>query len=196
MNDQQNSPNRRTFLLGTALTALAGLGLWRFVTPATAAGTNLGKNGNVTLEHFTDDGVSIGKKSVAAVMKSEEEWRKQLSDIAFRVTRQEGTEQAFTGPYWDNHDAGLYRCVCCDNALFTSDTKYDSRTGWPSFWQPIAKENVVELEDRTLLMLRTAVNCALCDAHLGHVFDDGPEPTGLRYCMNGVALRFVPHKAA
>ncbi len=196
MDSHDHASTRRNFLLGTAVTALAGLGLWRFIGPATAGGTNLGKNGNITLEHFSDDGVSIGKKSVAAVMKSEEEWRKQLSGIAFRVTRQEGTEQAFTGPYWDNHDAGLYRCVCCDNALFTSDTKYESGTGWPSFWQPIAKENVSEIEDRTLGMRRTAVNCARCDGHLGHVFDDGPDPTGLRYCMNGVALRFIPRKAA
>jgi len=195
MDKHDHTPSRRTFLLGTALTALAGLGLWRFVSPA-AAGTHLGKNGKITVEHFTDEGVSLGKKSVDGVIKSEEEWRKQLSGIAFRVTRQEGTEQAFTGPYWDNHDAGLYRCVCCDNALFTSDTKFESGTGWPSFWQPIAKDNVAELEDRTLGMTRTAVNCALCDAHLGHVFDDGPKPTGLRYCMNGVALRFIPRQAA
>ena len=189
--------SRRLFLLSSgAVLAAAGAGLLTRLTGVFAAETIAGKPGDIMIERFDDAGKSLGKATVAKVVKSEEEWRKQLSELAFIVARQEGTEQAFTGPNWDNHSAGLYRCVCCDNALFTNDTKYESGTGWPSFWQPIAKENVVEISDTTFGMTRTAVSCALCDAHLGHVFDDGPQPTGLRYCMNGVALRFIPQPAA
>ena len=111
--------------------------------------------------------------------------------LAYEVTRKQGTEAAFSQPGYDRHEAGLYRCVCCDNALFNA-TKYDSGTGWPSFWQPIATQNVLNVEDREFGMTRTEVRCALCDSHLGHVFDDGPKPTGLRSCMNTVALRFIP----
>jgi len=189
--------SRRLFLLSSgAVLAAAGAGLLTRLTGVFAAETIAGKPGDIMIERFDDAGKSLGKATVAKVVKSEEEWRKQLSELAFIVARQEGTEQAFTGPNWDNHSAGLYRCVCCDNALFTNATKYESGTGWPSFWQPIAKENVVEISDTTFGMTRTAVSCALCDAHLGHVFDDGPQPTGLRYCMNGVALRFIAQPAA
>ena len=114
-----------------------------------------------------------------------------MSEISFTVTRKEGTEPPYTGATWKTKDKGLYRCVCCDTALFSSATKFDSGTGWPSFWQPIAKENVAEISDRTLGMLRTAVNCKRCDGHLGHVFNDGPKPTGLRCCMNSASMRFV-----
>ncbi len=123
------------------------------------------------------------------VTKTDAEWRAQLSDIEYRVTRKHGTERAFTGPYWDSKDAGTYCCRCCGLPLFASDTKYDSGTGWPSFWAPVARENVAEKPDNTLFMRRTEVLCARCDAHLGHVFPDGPRPTGLRYCMNGNALK-------
>jgi peptide-methionine (R)-S-oxide reductase len=122
------------------------------------------------------------------ITKTDAEWRAQLSDIEYRVTRKHGTERAFTGPYWDAKEKGTYCCRCCDLPLFASDTKYDSGTGWPSFWAPFARENVAEKPDNTLFMRRTEVLCARCDAHLGHVFPDGPSPTGQRYCMNGNAL--------
>ncbi len=126
------------------------------------------------------------------VEKSDAEWREQLTPEQYYVTREHGTERAFTGPNWDNKDAGLYRCVCCDKPLFRSETKFDSGTGWPSFYEPIDKEAVSEHSDRSWFMTRTEVRCSDCDAHLGHVFSDGPPPTGLRYCMNGVAMTFQP----
>ena len=151
-------------------------------------------NGKVTILQFSDDGKALGRATADKVHK-DSEWKKRLSPLAYQVTREQGTERAFSQPGYDRHEPGLYRCVCCDNALFDAKSKYDSRTGWPSFWQPIAAENVHEIADRMFGMTRTEVQCTLCDAHLGHVFDDGPKPTGLRYCMNTVALRFVSHAA-
>jgi peptide-methionine (R)-S-oxide reductase len=182
---------RRAFLL-TSASAVAGALLWSLKKPRVleASGpTPVAED--VTIVQFSDNGQQLTKTRVPKVVKTDEEWRKQLSSNAFDITRHADTEMAFTGEYWNLHDKGIYRCICCDNALFSSETKFESGTGWPSFWAPIAAENVRTTRDVSFGMVRDAVSCTECDAHLGHVFDDGPEPTHLRYCMNSASLRFV-----
>ncbi|MGB2673026.1 MAG: peptide-methionine (R)-S-oxide reductase MsrB [Candidatus Acidiferrum sp.] len=145
----------------------------------------------VTIVEFSDSGERKDKVSVERIIKTDDEWKKLLTPLSFEVTRHAATERAYTNENPNNHEKGIFRCICCDTALFDSATKFESGTGWPSFWAPIAKENIRETTDSSLGMVRTAVSCRLCDAHLGHVFEDGPKPTGLRYCMNSVAMRFA-----
>jgi peptide-methionine (R)-S-oxide reductase len=182
---------RRAFL-ATAGVGLAGFALWRLRKPLPAAAEPLpvGAPKAVTIVEFTDSGERTGVVTVPMIRKTDAEWKAQLSPDSFEVARRAGTERPFSGGLLNVHDKGVFRCICCDTALFSSATKFESGTGWPSFWAPIAKENVVEAVDDSLGMERTAVSCRRCEAHLGHVFDDGPRPTGLRYCMNSVSMKF------
>ncbi len=188
-DERTSRMTRRSFVIAGGAAAATIAFRFRHGVETVAAKNSAPKD--VKIVKFSDAGQRLDVTTLPLVVKTEAEWRQQLSPIAFEVARHAGTERAYSGQYWNLHDKGLYRCICCDTALFNSDTKFESGTGWPSFWQPIAKENVHEGGDLSLGMMRTAVSCQLCEAHLGHVFDDGPKPTGLRYCMNSVSLRFV-----
>jgi peptide-methionine (R)-S-oxide reductase len=192
----EHPAERRGFLIASSLSlvSLAFGSLRAMAGTKPAATTSAAKS--VRIVEFANDGKRLSVVAVPKVVRSDAEWRKRLSPLAFEVTRKAGTERPHTGSLLKNKAAGVYRCACCNTALFDAKTKFESGTGWPSFWQPIARENVTEHEDNSLFMSRTEVLCARCDSHLGHVFDDGPKPTGLRYCMNSVSLVFSAATAA
>ena len=186
-----NSSSRRAVLIAGIAALFAGI-FSRTVGAATTAKNSATTPPGVSVEIFSAVGKSEKIVSIPKVIKTDEQWSKQLSVQSFKVARRSGTERAFSGEYAKSHGDGLYLCICCANALFDSKTKYESGTGWPSFWQAISSLNVIKSSDRSFGMQRDEISCGLCDAHLGHVFDDGPKPTGLRYCMNSVSLNFVP----
>ncbi len=191
-NETRSALPRRTFPTA-AIAGSAGLAYWLITrhdpTSSEAAAPPIPKTVNIV--EFSDAGARKEKVSVSTIVKTDAEWRKELSADSYEITRHEGTERPYTNENPNNHAKGIFRCICCDTALFDAATKFDSGTGWPSFYQPIAKENIIEEIDSTLGMTRTKISCRRCEAHLGHVFDDGPPPTGLRYCMNAVAMRFA-----
>jgi peptide-methionine (R)-S-oxide reductase len=192
-SDRIRRIGRRTFILSAA-GAVSAVAFWGLRRSTIAAAKPLAPDegpANVTIVQFSADGKKMGTITVPRVIKTDEEWQRQLSKTSYWVTRHADTERPFTGAYWNLEERGIFRCIGCGLALFDSKTKFDSGTGWPSFWQPIAEENIVKTVDGSLMEVRTAASCRLCDAHLGHVFDDGPPPTGLRYCMNSASLRFV-----
>lgn len=183
--EHRNWMPRRLFL-GVSADAAVGVllrGPYRFASVEAKDKTPK----DIRIVQFSDTGQRQSIVTVQTIIKSDAEWKQQLSPDAYEITRRAGTERPYSGKYWNLHDKGLYRCICCGTTNFNSEAKFESGTGWPSFWQAIAKENVRETSDISLGMQRTAVSCPRCDAHLGHVFDDGPRPTGLRYCMNSAA---------
>jgi peptide-methionine (R)-S-oxide reductase len=195
VSEKVASLGRRSFCLAAGA-AIAAFVFSRFYPDDRAAAANANPIPGappkmVKIVEFTDAGERKDEVTVPTIVKTNEEWQKQLTPESFEVAREAGTEHPYTNENPNNHQPGVFRCICCDTALYNANTKFESGTGWPSFWQPIAKENVVEITDHTFGMERTAVSCTRCAAHLGHVFDDGPQPTGLRYCMNAVAMKFA-----
>jgi peptide-methionine (R)-S-oxide reductase len=184
-------PLKRSLLLTSTLLIILEACSNSSTSTATATGKAAGAEAvrpkAVKLYSVAKKGYIMSEK----IIKTEDEWKKLLTQEQYHVIREKGTEQPFTGATWNNHDKGIYRCAACGNDLFSSEHKYESGTGWPSFWQPLAKENVTEKPDNSLFTRRTEIVCSRCDGHLGHVFDDGPKPTGLRYCMNSAAMTFV-----
>jgi len=188
---QWNLPSRRDFLACMAGTIGLNVVGPLFLRSALLSPSSTAPGDDVLIVEFSASGSRVGAVRVPKVVKTESEWRRLLPPLAFDITRHAGTERPFTGAYWNLHETGIFRCICCDTALFSSANKFDSGTGWPSFWKPIAAENVVGPRAQSPGADATEVTCRRCDAHLGDIFDDGPRPTGLRYCIDSIALKFV-----